>query len=138
MNYQFNIDPQLNLNNKLILFDGSLDGQTYDLLNMSKKNPNKTLASKAKKLEILKFSTTDNLIFKYSHINVSKSYINVEKKWCSFSPMADKGICEHLVRVAIIVDFPLVGLETKTKLTVRSARLQKCAKKIDLSVSNDE
>ena len=52
--------------------------------------------------------------------------------------MADKGLCEHLVRVAIIVDFPLIGLETKTKLTVRSARLQKCAKKIDLSVSDDE
>jgi len=52
--------------------------------------------------------------------------------------MADKGICEHLVRVAIIVDIPLIGLETKNKLTVRSARLQKCAKKIDLSVSDDE
>ena len=48
------------------------------------KTVNKTLVSKAKMLEILKFSTTDNLIFKYSHINVSKSYINVEKKWCSY------------------------------------------------------
>ena len=75
---------------------------------------NKTLVSKAKKLEILKFSTTDNLIFKYSHINGKKSYINVEKKWCSCSTMADKGICEHLVRVAIIVDISLIGLETKT------------------------
>jgi hypothetical protein len=51
---------------------------------------NRTLVSKAKKLEILKFSTTDNLIFKYSHINGKKSYINVEKKWCSCSIMTDK------------------------------------------------
>ena len=41
--------------------------------------------------------------------------IKVEKKWCTCSTMADKGICEHLVRVAIIVDFPLIGLETKTQ-----------------------
>ena len=51
--------------------------------------------------------------------------------------MSDKGICEHLVRVAIIEDIYLLGLVTKHKLTVRSAR-SKNPKKVDLEVSVDE
>ena len=90
------------------------EGSIKSIFNTVKKH-NKTFVSKAEKLEILKFSTTYNLIFKYSHITGSKSYINAENKWCSCSTMADKGLCEHLVRVAIIVDFPLIGLETKTQ-----------------------
>ena len=51
--------------------------------------------------------------------------------------MADKGICEHLVRVALITGIVLLGLEVKSKLTIRAARI-KGGKKIDLSVSVDE
>ena len=51
--------------------------------------------------------------------------------------MADKGICEHLVRVALLTGIVLLGLEVKSKLTIRAARVNG-GKKIDLSVSVDE
>ena len=51
--------------------------------------------------------------------------------------MSDKGISEHLVRVAVIEDIYLLGLVTKHKLTVRSTR-SKNQKKINLEFSVDE
>ena len=56
---------------------------------------------------------------------------------CSCEIMADKGICEHLVRVALLTGIVLLGLEVKSKLTIRAARVNG-GKKIDLSVSVDE
>ena len=50
--------------------------------------------------------------------------------------MADKGICEHLVKIAIMNKIPLEGLESKQKLTIRSARTSN--KKADLTVTDDE
>jgi hypothetical protein len=38
--------------------------------------------------------------------------------------MTGKGICEHLVRVAIIEDIDLLDIEKKHKLTVRCARIK--------------
>ena len=51
--------------------------------------------------------------------------------------MSEKGICEHLVRVAIIEDIYSLGLVTKHKVTVRSAR-SKNPKKANLEFSIDE
>ena len=95
-----------------------------------------TLVTKSKKLELNKFKKIgDNYI--YAHKNGSKSYIDVVNKVCSCKVMSDKGICEHLVRVAIIEDIYLLGLVTKHKLTVRPTR-SKNPKKVDLEVSVDE
>jgi hypothetical protein len=66
-----------------------------------------------------------------------KSYIDVVKKVCSCKLMSDKGICEHLVRVAIKEEIDLLGLYKKHRLTVRSSRI-KYKKKFNLEISKDE
>ena len=51
--------------------------------------------------------------------------------------MSNKGICEHLFRVAIIEGMYLLGLVTKHKLTVRSA-ISKNPKKVNWEFSVDK
>ena len=76
----------------------------------------------AQKLLISKFfksSETDDDIYNYRNENGKISQIDLGKRCCSCTLFFDKGMCVHLVRVAMMEEASLPGMHEVKKLTVR-------------------
>ena len=73
----------------------------------------------AKRLILSKFSNISNnfeIRYKYTHSCGKSSFIEMENKECSCSYMFDHGICAHLIRIALIEEISLPGMEGHTRL----------------------
>jgi hypothetical protein len=58
----------------------------------------------------LKTLNDEEEVFNYKHTNGRISIINVVKQECTCTKWFDKGVCAHLVRVAMMNEIALPGI----------------------------
>ena len=76
----------------------------------------KKLVNKANTLPMSRIKKISPNKYTYEHRNGKIANINLSEKFCSCNVMCDKGICEHLVKIALITKLSLPGLiHEKTK-----------------------
>ena len=106
---------KLNIVAMLIVFKNVIQYESSKICNYSfssVKEVTINLINKAKNLILAKFSSVTNdekKCYKYNHRNGKVSFIDLDAKSCTCTQMFDYGICEHLVRVAIIEEISLPG-----------------------------
>jgi hypothetical protein len=79
----------------------------------------------AKQLKESKFVKLDEHLYEYNHVNGQISTLNLSNQTCTCSDTIDKGICLHLIRVALTEKFPLPGMLSLDKFTKRQRRQKK-------------
>ncbi len=91
------------------------------------------LENKAKKLDESKFIKIDKHLYQYNHKNGDISTINLTNEKCTCYETVDKGLCLHLIRVAIIEKHRLPGLKSIDKFSIR---LNRRKKQVDIDSSS--
>ena len=60
------------------------------------------MENKSKKLKIENFKKIDKHLYKYKHTKGDISTINLNNETCTCNEIVDKGVCIHLIRVALL------------------------------------
>ena len=71
----------------------------------------KTHENNAKKLLLSKFVKKEQHLYNYNHSSGIESLLDLQKKTCSCRYFADRRLCLHLIRTAILEKVELVGMQ---------------------------
>jgi hypothetical protein len=63
------------------------------------------MENKSKKLKIEKFNKIDKHLYKNKHTKGDISTINLNNETCRCNEIVDKGVCNHLIRVALLEEY---------------------------------
>ena len=66
-------------------------------------------------------------MYKYKHTKGDISTINLNNETCTCNEIVDKGVCIHLIRVALLEKYNLQGMITNDKFSTRLMRRKKPA-----------
>ena len=78
---------------------------TYRIFNTPNRLVTQKLINRANKLPLTKIKEIHQNKYVYTHQNGKMSNIDLTNKFCSCNTMADRGLCEHLVKVALIIHY---------------------------------
>ena len=93
----------------------------------TKKTITRSMENKSKKLKIENFKKIDKHLYKYKHTKGDISTINLNNETCTCNEIVDKGVCIHLIRVALLEKYNLQGMITNDKFSTRLMRRKKPA-----------
>ena len=127
-----NLIPAFKIFGELIHFESSVDFNYKTSILVTKKEENN-----AKKLISSKFVKMGEHVYNYCHKNGTTSTINCGAN-CTCKFYADKGKCLHLIRVALIEEKDLPGMQIHNTFSIHKRRKLQ-AKKLDaFEIDDDE